>query len=100
IAFNQETKPKIKNNSPMMRIEINVCRLLIALASIVAVLLIISLLYRPTGQLNLYQDKSYSFYAPVKYLPGKDYLQFFPKCFLQLSLSGYQVQSKQCSLIA
>ena len=84
----------------MMRIEMNVCRLLIALGSIVAVLLILALLYRLAEQLTLYQDKLYSFYAPVKYLPGNDCLQNFLKNFLLLLLCGCQVQSIQYSLIA
>ncbi len=40
MALTHETKPKIKNNKPMMRIEIKVSRLVNELASIAAAILL------------------------------------------------------------
>ena len=46
MAFNHDTNPKMKNNSPMMKIETMVCRLVTALASIaVAIVLFIIQFY-------------------------------------------------------
>jgi hypothetical protein len=61
IAFTQETKPKIKNRRPIMRMEINVLRLVKEPASIVvaAMLLIVQLIFLTTPRiLKLFGEHS------------------------------------------
>lgn len=83
MALIQDTKPKIKNNKPIIRMEINVSRRVNALTSTVLVNAVLILQVnscwlrfsgspiakrKNTGQGNRYMPDDF-----VKYWPGKDY---------------------------